>query len=477
MSIRLRLALWYGGLTGVMAVLICTVIYAVHSRAHYDDVDLLLVGSAEHVAERAAAAPTGRQLSEMLEVPVSPNVVVRAYGADGQEIAASPEATLAPEPDPRSVLSRPSGPPYDALAALAPPVVEVEAGRGAFGLAPGPGGERWRLYALPGSGQARYVVAAAPLGRIDASVARLRRLVALLAVAAAALALTTGALLAGRALRPVATLTDTAHAIARSRDFGRRVPAGGRTDELGKLADTFNGMLAALEQSYEAQRRFVADASHELRAPLTAIQGNLELLRRHPEKPPAEQREALGEADQEARRLSRLVADLLSLARADAGMSLRRRRVELDRVLLDAFAAARHLARGQSLGIGALEPALVEGDPDRLKELLLVLLDNALKYTPPEGRVTLELRRKYGAAEITVRDTGVGIPPEELERVFERFYRADPARARDPGGTGLGLPIARWIAEQHGGEISLDSEPGNGTTATVRLPLRTGDGP
>jgi signal transduction histidine kinase len=278
-------------------------------------------------------------------------------------------------------------------------------------------------------------------------------------------------LVAGRALRPVAALTATAEAIARSRSFRRRVPAEGGRDELGRLAATFNEMLGSLDGAYQAEQRFVADASHELRAPLTAIQANLELLERRPDLPPEARREAVAEAGREARRLAALVADLLALARADAGVALRREPVELDRVLLDAAAEARHLGRGPRLEVGALEPVAVQGDRDRLRQLLLILLDNALKYTPPAGQVTVGLRRDGTAAELFVRDTGVGIAPEHLARVFERFYRADAARARDPGGSGLGLPIARWIARQHGGDVSLASEPGRGTTATVRLPL------
>jgi signal transduction histidine kinase len=293
----------------------------------------------------------------------------------------------------------------------------------------------------------------------------------MLTVVAAATTLTAGALLAGRALSPVATLTERAGFIARSRDFSERVPVGNKQDELGRLAATFNEMLAALERAYRAEKRFVSDASHELRAPLTAIQGNLELLERHPDAPAADREEAVGEASREARRLSQLVADLLALARADTGSTVRRQKVELDRIVLEALTTARHLSRGQGVELARLEPAVVEGDPDRLKELFLILLDNAIKYTSAGERVILNLRRHDGSAEVTVRDMGVGISPEDLPRVFERFYRADPARTRDPGGTGLGLPIARWIAEAHGGEIQLHSEPGQGTTVTVRFPL------
>lgn len=269
-------------------------------------------------------------------------------------------------------------------------------------------------------------------------------------------------------------MTQTAQTITLSQDLTRRIEMPTHQDELGRLAKTFNEMLESIEAAYCAQQRFVSDASHELRAPLTAIQGNLELLRRHSSMPEAEREEALAEVTREANRLSRLVADLLALARADAGVSLKHQLLDLDAVILDAFREARQLSQGQTFALEPFEPVQVIGDEDRLKQLALILLDNALKYTPPTGRVILGLRHSDTDVEILVRDTGMGIAAEDLLHVFERFYRADPGRGRDPGGTGLGLPIARWIAEQHGGKITLESQPGQGTIATVRLPLPGG---
>jgi two-component system, OmpR family, sensor kinase len=237
------------------------------------------------------------------------------------------------------------------------------------------------------------------------------------------------------------------------------------------LALTFNEMLDSLERAYRAEQRFVGDASHELRAPLTAIQANLDLLERRPNMSEEDRATAIGDASREAHRLARLVADLLALARADAGVAIRRLRVELDRALLETLSAARPLGRGQDLEISDLVPSAVEGDEDRLRQLLLILLDNAFKYTPSDGTVTIGLTRENGWAVVTVADSGVGIPADEIPRVFERFYRADPARSRDPGGTGLGLAIARWIIQQHGGEISLESKLDQGTTVRVRLPV------
>jgi len=472
LPLRLRLALWYGALTGLVVLLVSLLAYAEHTREHYDDVDRSLVGAAEHVAGREGDPATAHgTLAEALAVPVEPGIALRAYDQDAQVVAAGPNAVLAPIVDPRAIHG--AVPPYDSVAGLAPPLQPLGELHGSLGVTSDAGGARWRVYVLPtGPGATyAYMVAAAPLGTIDASMDGFRRMMLLATLLGAATTFVVGFLLAGRALRPVSALTETARAIANSRDFEDRVPVSRRQDELGRLATTFNEMLASLEQAYAAQQRFVSDASHELRAPMTAIQGNLELLEHRPQLPPGERQEAIGEAAREARRLSTLVADLLALARADAGVALRRERVELDRVLLETVGEARHQAGGQRVEVGVLQPAVVDGDPDRLKQLLLILLDNALKYTPLPGRVTVELRRLETTVELVVEDSGVGISPEDLPHVFERFYRADPARSRDPGGTGLGLPIARWIARQHGGDVVLASQTGSGTIARVDLPF------
>jgi signal transduction histidine kinase len=345
-------------------------------------------------------------------------------------------------------------------------------GSGIFSVARDAEGKRWRLYTVPVTQPpGGYLVAEAPLDQIDAFISSFRQLVGTLALVGIVVTIAASWLVARSSLRPVDALTGAATAITRSRGFSRRVPEPRRRDELGRLATTFNEMLGSLEEAYRAEQRFVADASHELRAPLTAIQANLELVKRRPDLPESERQEAIDEALRESHRLSTLVADLLALARADAGVSLRMERVELDRVLLESTGQARNLARGQRLEVGTLQPAMVMGDRDRLKQLLLILLDNALKYTPSGGAVTVELIASGKVAELRVRDTGVGIDSEDLPKLFDRFYRADKARARDPGGTGLGLSIARWIVEQHRGAIRLESAPGRGTTAVVTLPL------
>lgn len=466
MSLRLRLALWSGALIGLAMLLVGLLAYAVHGRNLYEDVDSALRTTTGHAAQEYVANPASGQLAI-----AQPEVGLRVYSPAGQVVESSPNAAMAPSVDPRLGVPM-SGPAFDPIIGLAPPFASVDADRGAFGMATGADGVRWRLYLLPiEDPRGSYFLAVAPLDRIDAFVRSFRWLVGILAGAGTVITTVASWLVADRALRPVAEMTETAGSIARSRGFGRRVKLEASRDELGRLAATFNEMLASLEQAYQTQQRFVSDASHELRAPLTAIQANLELLRRRRDMPEAEREEAVGEASREATRLTYLVADLLALARADAGVPLRLQRVELDRVVLETLAEARHLARGQKIEIEKLEPVQVQGDPDHLKQLLLILLDNALKYTPPAGLVSVAMHRNGGSVEVAVRDTGVGIAADELSRVFERFYRADPARSRDPGGTGLGLPIAKWIAGQHGGDVTLASELGHGTTATVLLPI------
>jgi signal transduction histidine kinase len=247
----------------------------------------------------------------------------------------------------------------------------------------------------------------------------------------------------------------------------KRISQVGPQDEVGRLAKTFNIMLDRLEELFRAQQRFIADISHELRTPLTTIRGNVDLMRRMK----SEDDESLNAIQAESDRMTRMVGDLLLLAQADAGQTIRRERVELDTLLLEVYRQMRLMAEGIQLSIGEEDQAIVMGDADRLKQLLLNLVDNACKYTPKGGQVVLGLRCAEGWAQLSVADTGLGIPAQDLPHIFERFYRVDKARSRVAGGTGLGLSIVQWIAQAHGGKIDVQSEPGQGTTFTVHLPL------
>lgn len=472
-SLRLRLALWYGGLTGAAVILVCAYAFAVHSRAHYEELDTTLRGTSRHVAGELANARTADARLRALRSAHRLGLTVTTHDREGRPVML-PDVLPAVAVDVRTLLADGARPAYPPLAALAPALHPTSVGRGTLGLAQGVDGARWRVYVVPDTtadGRAFDLVTAVSLAHLDASVGRFGNLMTAMAVIACLLTFTAGWLIAGRALRPVALLTDTARGIARSRVFSGRVRTGASRDELGRLAITFNEMLSSLEQAYAAQQRFVSDASHELRAPITVIQANLELVQRHPEMPAAERSQAIAEAFGETTRLARLVADLLVLARADSGVPIRREILELDRVLMEVLGEARHLTRGQRLEITAIEPVVVEGDRDRLRQLLLNPIDNAIRYTAPGDRIVIALERRDGMADVSIRDSGIGIAPADLPHVFERFFRADPARTRAPGGTGLGLGIARWIAEQHGGSITLASAPGAGTTARIRLPL------
>jgi len=472
MSLRLRLALWWGGLTGLVILVVGLFSYASESLALYNDLDRELRSAAQRAAaSRFSSVPTPQDETRLLAATDWVGIAVWLYGPEDTLLAASPNAVLAPAVGPDRIMADPSGPAYDRIVELAPPYVTIDPGDGKFGIHLGPAGVRWRVYVLPAVPPATYAVAAAPLRDIDAAIATTRRLVPLLAVAAGVTMLLAGLLLASRALRPVAALTGTAGAIAHARAFDRRVAVRNPRDELGTMATTFNDMLDSLQQAYVAQQRFVADASHEIRTPLTSVLANLVLIERHPAMSPQDHKEAVSEAIRETRRLVRLVSQLLALARADAGVVPVRRRVELDRVLLDAFNDIRHLADAHQLSIDQVEPVAIDADPDQLKQLLLILLDNALKYTPVGGSVRVALTRRGANAEVVVLDTGTGISKEDLPHVFDRFYRGAHARAHDPAGSGLGLSIARWIAGLHGGEVVLASEDGHGTVATMRLPI------
>lgn len=468
MTLRLRLALWHGTLTSLIVAIVCGYSFAVHARAHYDEADAVVQGAAAHAMQELRDARSSGDTLRALQRTRPLGVRIDLLGPAERTVSAS----SAPFPLSRLALeAAPVDRPYSGLARLAPALHASSGPREPLLTLPGAGG-RWRVNLARDGDSLRVAVVSLPLAAIDRSVESFGRLMALLALLGGGMTFLLGWLVAGHALRPVATLTHTAEDIARLREFSRRVPERRSRDELATLARTFNEMLGSLEETYRAQQRFVADASHELRAPLTVIQANLELLHRVDALPPEERVRAVCEAHEEAGRLARLVTDLLALARADAGVPIRRGPLELDRVLLDVVGEARHLTTGQVLEIGPIEPILIDGDVDRMRQLLLILIDNAIRYTPPSGRVTVSLRDHGSAVEVEVLDEGVGISAEDLPRVFERFYRTDPARSRAPGGSGLGLPIASWIAERHGGRVILSSGIGRGTRAVVRLPAR-----
>jgi signal transduction histidine kinase len=276
-----------------------------------------------------------------------------------------------------------------------------------------------------------------------------------------------GAFLARTTLRPIEKITQTATSIVSAQDLKERLPTSDTNDELDRLIVTINGMLERLDNFFQAQVRLSADVSHELRTPLTIIRGNVDLLRRGAASDPIELNEALSIIDGELDRMSRIVADLLLLSQADAGLTLRLQLVELDTIVLDVYRQARVTANDVNIQLGHEDQAIVQGDADRLKQLLLNLVTNAIKHTPGGGYVTLSLFREPEWVRITVADTGRGIAPTALPHIFERFYRGED---NDQKGVGLGLSIAQWIAQAHGGQITVTSEVDKGSIFTLWLP-------
>ncbi len=271
--------------------------------------------------------------------------------------------------------------------------------------------------------------------------------------------------------RPLERLAATAARIAEW-DLTARTGLGKGRNEAYAAAQTFDDMAGRLQEAFAAQRRFVADASHELKTPLTAVTGMAELLRVGvDEDQPEKRRQALRIIEREADRMNRLVADLLTLSRADQRPRIEQAPVDVAALVLEAAEQARLLSATPDIEVSANGPAWTAGDPDQLARVVRNLIDNAVKYSPAEGCVRLTAGVIGDEVVVSVADTGAGISPEDLPHVFDRFYRADAARNRKTGGSGLGLAIVRSIIEWHGGTVHIDSQPARGTTASFRLPL------
>ncbi|HTU95146.1 MAG TPA: HAMP domain-containing sensor histidine kinase [Solirubrobacteraceae bacterium] len=312
---------------------------------------------------------------------------------------------------------------------------------------------------------------ALPLSNVDHTLARVEAFLLLGVLGGTVLAMLAGLFVSQRAMRPIVELTDAAREIERTRDPAREMPTPEAEDEIAELARTLSGMLAALEGArsdtqtmLDRQREFVADASHELRTPLTSVLANLDLLT---EELDGEQAETAEAALRSTRRMRRLVGDLLLLARADARRVQPHRPTDMGEVLIEATAELGPMAERHGLSIDA-QPAIVEGVRDELHRLVLNLLENAVRHTPPGTRVEASTEARDGAAVLTVQDSGPGIPAELSSRVFERFVRGGRDGAK---GSGLGLAIVRSVAQSHGGTVELETpESGVGTRFVIRIP-------
>jgi two-component system sensor histidine kinase MprB len=325
-------------------------------------------------------------------------------------------------------------------------------------------------FQIPGAfdGQPIAVVLARPLNGVDNVLRKLRLLLAVVVVGAIGLAVVLGRLAAGRVLAPLAEVADTARHIGETEDLTARIRVRA-DDEVGQLARRFNAMLerlqasrAALDESVRAQRQLVADASHELRTPITSLRTNIELLLAHEQLPEAERRRMLADVVEQTEDLSALVSDLIELARGEEpGEPVEG--VRLDSVTAEALERARRNFP-QIEFLARLQPALLEADPDRIGRAVGNLLDNAARHSPPHGQVEVAVD-EHG---VRVRDHGAGVAEEDLPHIFDRFYRGATARGRQ--GSGLGLAIVRQVAEQHHGTVTVTNAPDGGAVFTLRLP-------
>lgn len=454
-SIRVRLTLWYVALLALVLLGFSTFVYLSLARNLAAEADRLLKAEADRIIALLDLEDGQPTLTEQGNTPLPERTIIVLTDHSGTRRFATPGQSRLP------VLP-------EALAQAAQGQATYQTMRLADGA-------DWRVLTLPILDHDRYVgILQVARSQYEQALV-LRQLLTLLALAAPVmlgLAGAGGLFLAGRALGPVDYMTRAAQAIGAD-DLTRRLEVPPHRDEVGRLAVTFNQMLDRLEGAFQRQRQFTADASHELRTPLTMLASQVDVTLARA-RSAAQYRRVLTSMREDITRMNALVSELLLLARADAGQEvLGRERLALESLVDDVLLSMMPLAqtRGIRLERGEGRPVLLEGDQTRLTQLVINLVDNALKYTPAGGTVTATVDQDGPWAVLRVADTGVGIALEHLPHLFERFYRADQARARAEGGVGLGLAIAQWIAQAHGGTIEVTSQVGHGTTVTVRLPL------
>ncbi len=484
MTIRLRLTLWYTALLGATLILLSVAVYSALATNLWSQVKVETEEQAQKVAdtiiERIQSPiviinihPFDIQLLLPDLEPFANDIGIQVINLQGDIIAKTDNIKGLRVPNYTSALAS---------------IRQRQTSRYYFTY--GKAGERALVYSYP------LLIADTPSGAVqivrsvrdvDNTLTHVSRYLILGTSLSLILAALVGALLARRALSPIDTITTTASSITRTKDLERRLSIPNDASEVGKLAATFNEMLDRIQRLFKTQERLVADVSHELRTPLTTVQGNIELLQRiatQSAQGSAQSslfvetlQETLREVEGETSRMSRMINDLLLLAQADSGAAqLKMAPVEMDTLLLEVYRQTKRIAdlrkgaNGWDIRLGSEDQALVWGDRERLRQLLLNLTENALKYTPDGGIIRLSLENKEGWIRVAVSDTGIGIPHEQQTQIFERFYRTDKARSREMGGSGLGLSIVQWIAQAHQGRVTVESVPQVGSTFTLWLP-------
>ena len=454
LSVHTRLTLWYAGALLAILVVISVLSYSLLAWSLAQDVDRSLLALAGVVRD----APRGDAFDEaewwLRDLLDPEHQLVQLLGPDGRLRMRSwrlRDDVLPLPPDARR---------------------SVAAGRAVFETVT-LHGQRIRTVALPvqRNGQLVEVVqVGVPLAPTERTLHRWIEALLVLVPLGVGLAAAGGRVMARAALRPVDEMARAARRIDAGA-LARRITVRGTGDELDRLAETLNGMLARLENAFGGMRRFSADAAHELRTPLTALKGTLEVALRS-DRSGAEYRAALASALEEVERLVRLAEDLLLLSRATAGPESPRARVELESLVLDVADVGARLAKDRSVTVrvGSMAPVAVLGDAGSLRRALLNLVENGVKYTPAGGRVEVSVAAATGEAVIAVEDTGPGIDPRDAGRIFEPFVRLDAARDRESGGSGLGLAIARSIVVAHRGTLEVERPALGGSRFILRLP-------
>ncbi|HEY8257183.1 MAG TPA: ATP-binding protein [Gemmatimonadales bacterium] len=478
-TIRRRLTAWYTVALGVTVMAFGTLLYLERRQSSIRELDRRLGLEAELATRWLSESykVLGRIVATQgMNPALDPGIsayleAVRDYlvvaDTSGNVLALSEAARALPAAD----LERLTGP-LDSL--------RTDSGSGTITLAPPAGSLRYFATRVENAGpEIGGVLVATSTTQIAFGPAELLRSMLLISPVVLIAAALLGYWLAGTSLRPVQGIMDEVEAISDGRSLHRRLAVPVSGDEMARLALTVNGMLARLEQSFTSLHRFTADASHELKTPLQVLRVGVERALVHPGIP-QEILESLDETLAQINQMTEMVESLLTLARADEGaVPLAMEEQDLREILSDVAETAGML--GESTGVRVeselpAAPVRMRVDLARIREMLLNLVTNAIKYTPAGGTVGVALAEEDGSVVLLVRDSGIGIAPGDLPHIFDRFWRADPARSRtgERPGTGLGLAITKWIAEAHGGTITVQSRPGRGTMFTVRLPRRPG---
>ncbi len=461
-SLGVRLALWYGAGIALLLLLLGGFLYVALDRYLTSQALSLLRAQAgplqRLVADQQLRQPQELRLivNQIVERPAATGVGVWVLGPNGQLVGRSQAA--ADQGLSQSAVEQLRG---------------IARGRGEDHVTVTASGERFMLLLRPLQVQGRFLgalVLTTSLAPVDATLHGFVTIL-LIGIGATLLAGSLIVIVVTRlGLRPLRKMGGIARRIAEG-DLSQRVNEDEGTQEVSELARSFNYMAGKLQAAWQAQRLFAADASHELRTPLTSIAGYIDVLNKGAKDDPGTLDHILGAMRDEVDRMTRLVRDLVSLARLDANDQLRLERLDLTSLVEEVCQQTRAMAPDREINLHAAEGAWVEADADRMRQVLLNLADNAIKYTPPQAQVEFAVQRYDSTVQVSVADTGPGISPKDREHLFDRFYRAEQSRTREKGGAGLGLAIAKKIVEAHRGSISVDSPPQGGTVFSVRLPL------